>query len=118
MAKIIFIIVIVAVSLPGCSPFHSYEGDVSFRDVTLHFRSGEEIDRLWKKCGGPKSVQAFAILGDDGACDIWILPPEGEDDDRFSGLLYHELGHCEDPAFGTTYEVEPDCTDEIQGGRE
>jgi hypothetical protein len=43
------------------------------------------------------------------------VPPEGESDDRFTNLLYHELGHCEDPAFGTTYDVGLDCTDEGSG---
>ncbi len=115
MTKILSLVAVIVFSLPGCWSYHSYEGDVSFRDVTLHFRDEEEINRLWKKCGGPSGVHAFAILRDDGACNIWIVPPEGESDDRFTNLLYHELGHCEDPAFGTTYDVGLDCTDEGSG---
>ena len=101
---------ILAVS--GCGKFHSYEGEVGHRSVTLHFKSDQDIDRLWAQCDGKKNVQAFAIRQDDGSCEIWMRPPKDEDDAHFMRVLYHELGHCEEAAFGTTHHVEDNCAQE------
>jgi len=103
------LITVMAIALSGCRSFHAYEGDVAYRDVTLHFRSDQEIERLWALCGGDSGIQAFAIRSDDGSCNIWMPPPDGENDSHFGKLLYHELGHCEDPAFGETQDVAPNC---------
>ncbi len=98
--------------LAGCGSFHSYHGDVGYRDVIVHFRSDEQIDQLWKKCGGTPGVQAFAIRHDDGSCEVWMSPPKNEEDPHFTKVLYHELGHCEDASFETTHTVQGDCASE------
>jgi hypothetical protein len=102
-------VILATLMLTGCEMFHSYEGDVAYRSVVLNFRSDEVIDQLWEKCGGQNDVQAFAIRKEDGSCQIWMRPPKGEDDHQFTRILYHELGHCEAPAFGTTHSVEAEC---------